>query len=210
MTQEKNGEDAPVIRDGYKRAFDLSLIVLSHILLLPIWVLLWITIPVAIWLVDRGPVFYSQERLGQNGKPYKVVKFRTMFKDAEVLTGPILASEGDQRITKVGKLLRRFHLDEMPQLINVARGEMSLVGPRPERPVLAEQFSRRTPRFSQRLLVKPGIAGLAQLHGSYSTSPADKLKYDNLYIKTMSPWLDLKILILSSIIVLKRGFWRRR
>ena len=194
------------VRDGYKRVFDLTLVLLSHCLLLPVWGLLWLVIPLAIWLGDRGPVFYTQERLGRNGMRYRVIKFRTMVPNAEALTGPVWASERDARVTGVGRLLRRFHLDEIPQVINVVRGEMSLVGPRPERPVLSEQFSGYIPGFSRRLLVRPGIAGLAQLRGHYATNPADKLRYDILYISNMSPWLDIKILALTAILMLKLGW----
>ncbi len=206
MVQQKKITDTPVIHDGYKRTFDLTLVFLFYFLLFPLWAALWIVLSLAIWLEDRGPVFYIQERLGQNGKRYKIIKLRTMIKDAEALTGPVWASERDVRVTKIGKLLRRFHLDEIPQVINIVRGEMSLVGPRPERPVLTEQFCDRIPGFSRRLLVKPGIAGLAQLRGNYSMSPGDKLRYDNLYISRMSPWLDFKLLVLSTIIVLKSGW----
>lgn len=193
------------VRDGYKRAFDLALVLLSHLALLPLWALLWAAVPLAVWLGDLGPVFYMQERLGRHGKRYRIIKFRTMIRDAERSTGPVWASEDDARLTRVGRLLRRFHLDEMPQVVNVVRGEMSLVGPRPERPALAEEFSRSIPDFPQRLLVKPGIAGLAQLRGEYALSPSDKLRYDILYIRRMSPWLDLKLLLLSAILVLRRA-----
>ncbi len=110
-----------------------------------------------------------------------------MIQNAESLTGQVWAAEDDPRLTRVGKILRRFHLDEIPQVINIERGEMSLVGPRSERPALAEQFNREVPGLSERLRVRPGIAGLAQVRGSYWTNPSYKLKYDNLYIETMSP-----------------------
>lgn len=205
MTVVSKVFDKPiVIRDGYKRAFDLTLIFLAHILLFPVWVFLWMAIPLAIWLGDRGPIFYTQERVGRLGKRFKVVKFRTMIQNAEAHTGPIWASNDDERVTRVGGLLRKLRLDEMPQVINILRGEMSLVGPRPERPLLVEQFSREVPGFSQRLRVKPGVAGLAQVRGHYSTSPRYKLKYDKLYIETLSPWMDIKLLFLSVWVVLRR------
>ena len=194
---------SPITRDRYKRPFDLTFIILAHLLLLPLWVVLWIVIPLAIWLGDRGPVFYSQERYGRYGRRFKVIKFRTMVKHAEAQTGPVWASEDDARVTMVGRLLRRTRLDEMPQIINIVRGDMSLVGPRPERPVLAEQFAHQSPAFSQRLRVRPGIAGLAQVRGNYSTRPRNKLRYDNLYIKVMSPWVDLKLIFLSVWVVLR-------
>ena len=108
-------------------------------------------------------------------------------------TGPVRAARRDARVTAVGRLLRRFHLDELPQVANVLRGEMSLVGPRPERPALAERFEREAPGFSERLRVRPGVMGLAQASSSYHWPPGRKLQYDNLYIDAMSPWLDLQI-----------------
>ena len=195
------------VRDGYKRAFDLAVIFIACILLFPLWLVIWTLVPLAIWLEDRGPVFYAQERVGRGGERFKVLKFRTMIQDAESLTGQVLAAEDDPRLTRVGKILRKLHLDEMPQVINIVRGEMSLVGPRPERPALAEQFSREVPGFSERLRVRPGIAGLAQVRGSYWTDPGYKLKYDNLYIETMSPWLDCKLLFLAVWVAIKRVFY---
>ena len=194
------------VRDGYKRAFDLAVIFIACILLFPLWLIIWIFVPLAIWLEDRGPVFYAQERVGRWGRRFRVLKFRTMIQDAESLTGQVLAVEDDPRLTRVGKILRKFHLDEMPQVINIVRGEMSLVGPRPERPALAEQFDREVPGFSERLRVRPGIAGLAQVRGSYWTDPGYKLRYDNLYIETMSPWLDCKLLFLAVWVAIKRVF----
>lgn len=197
-----NSNASAVVRDGYKRPFDLAVIILAHLLLFPLWVVLWIVVPLAIWLGDRGPVFYTQERVGRRGRLFKVIKFRTMIVDAEAQTGPIWAAEDDPRITKVGGVLRRVRLDEMPQVINIVRGEMSLVGPRPERQVLFEQFNRQISGFSQRIRVRPGVAGLAQVRGDALTNPRCKLRYDNLYIEKMSPWLDCKLLVLSVWLVL--------
>lgn len=196
--------ESVVMRDEYKRAFDLGVILIAYILLFPLWLLVWVLAPLAIRLEDGGPVFYAQERVGRWGKHFRVFKFRTMIQDAESRTGQVWAEQDDPRLTRVGKFLRRFHLDEIPQVINIVRGEMSLVGPRPERPALAERFSREVPGFSERLRVRPGIAGLAQVRGSYWTDPGYKLKYDNLYIETMSPWLDLKLLFLSVWVAIKR------
>ena len=136
------------MRGGYKRVFDLAVIIITYILLFPLWLIAWIFVPLAIWLEDRGPVFYAQERIGWRGKHFKVLKFRTMIQDAERQTGQVWAAEDDPRLTTVGKTLRRLHLDEIPQVINIVKGEMSLVGPRPERPALAEQFNREVPGFS--------------------------------------------------------------
>ena len=194
--------ETQVVNDGYKRPFDLALVILSHLFLLPLWALLWVLIPLAIKLDDGGPVFYVQTRLGRNGKRFKIIKFRSMIRDAESRTGAVWAVEGDRRVTRVGRVLRKTHLDELPQIINVVKGDLSIVGPRPERPALAEQFSRQVTGFSQRLRVQPGITGLAQVRGKYSTLPCNKLKYDNLYIKTMSPWTDIRLIFLTAWVVL--------
>ena len=195
------------VRDGYKRVFDLTVIIIAYTLFFPLWLVVWVLVPLAIRLEDGGPVFYAQERVGRRGQHFKVLKFRTMIQNAESLTGQVLAAEDDPRLTRVGRILRKLHLDEIPQVINILKGEMSLVGPRPERPALAEQFSREVPGFPERLRVRPGIAGLAQVRGSYWTDPSYKLKYDNLYIETMSPWLDCKLLVLAVWVAIKRVFY---
>ena len=207
-SKETRAKKSVVIRDGYKRPFDLTIIVLAHILLFPLFVILWIGIPLVIWLGDRGSVFYHQERVGQSGKRFKVIKFRTMVRDAESRTGPVWAAEQDRRATRVGRFLRTFRLDELPQVINILKGEMSIVGPRPERPELVERFSRGAPSFSERLRVRPGVAGLAQVRGTAQTRPRDKLRYDNLYIETLSPCMDIKLLFLSVWVVLRRSLRR--
>ena len=199
------GMRSAVIRDGYKRPFDLAVVILAHLALFPLFAVLWVGIPLLIWLGDRGPVFYVQERVGRNGRRFNVIKFRTMVSDAESRTGPVWAAEHDSRATRVGRTLRKLHLDELPQVVNILRGEMSIVGPRPERPVLVERFSRETPNFSDRLRVRPGVAGLAQVRGTAQTRPRDKLRYDNLYIETLGPWMDVKLLVLSVAVALKRS-----
>ena len=180
----------------YKRPFDLTVLALALVAVLPLWLLLAILIPLAIWFEDRGPILYRQRRLGRAGRVFAIIKFRTMVIDAERHTGPVWAATADSRVTKVGKALRRFHLDELPQLFNVAKGDMSFVGPRPERPELAAQWSREVPNFPRRLSVRPGIAGLAQARGDYHTPPRQKLKYDLLYIANMNPLLDFRLLTL--------------
>jgi lipopolysaccharide/colanic/teichoic acid biosynthesis glycosyltransferase len=193
----------------YKRFFDLSLLFLAHVLLFPLWVLLWILIPVFIWLEDGGPVFYLQERSGLKGKPFKALKFRSMVKDAEGVTGAVWAEENDPRVTKLGRILRATALDELPQVINILRGEMSFVGPRAERPVLIEKFSKEVSGFPQRLVVRPGLTGMAQVYGKYDSHPAEKLKHDLAYIEHMNPWLDVKLIFLSLWVTL-RGSWESR
>ena len=193
-----------VVHDGYKHVFDLALIIITYILLFPLWLIVRVMVPLAIWLEDRGSVFYVQELISRQGKHFNVLKFRTMIQDAESLIGQVWAEEDDPHLTKVGKLFHRLHFDEIPQVINIVRCEMSLVGPRPERTGLAEQFNREVPGFSERLRVRLGIAGLAQVRGSYWTDPGYKLKYDNQYIETMSPWLDIKLLFLAVWVAIKR------
>ena len=185
--------DARSVNDRYKRPFDLAVIAACWLALLPFWLLLGAAIALAIRTEDGGPVLYRQPRLGRGGRIFRIVKFRTMVVGAEDRTGPVRAARRDARVTAVGRVLRRFHLDELPQVLNVLRGEMSLVGPRPERPALAARFEREAPGFSQRLRVRPGVMGLAQASGSYHWSARRKLRYDNLYIDAMGPWLDVKI-----------------
>ena len=164
---------------------------LALVLAGPLWLALGGAIALAIRIEGGGPVFYRQARLGRAGRVFGMLKFRTMAEDAEERTGPVWAARRDARSTAVGRVLRRYHLDELPQVVNVLRGEMSLVGPRPERPELAARIVRTVPGFEARLRVRPGIAGLAQWRGRYPVRPRHKLRYDNLYIARMSPWLDL-------------------
>ena len=179
--------------DRYKRPFDLGLIAVALAALFPLWVAVGLAIPVAIRLADGGSVLYRQARLGRGGRVFRMLKFRTMAEGAEERTGPVRAGCPDARATAVGRLLRRFHLDELPQVVNVLRGDMSLVGPRPERPGLAARIAREVPGFSRRLTVRPGIAGLAQARGGGDLAARRKLRYDLLYMAAMGPWLDLKL-----------------
>ena len=181
-------------RQGYKRAFDLTAIALVFGPALPLWLVLGAGIALAIRLEDGGPVLYRQARLGRGGRVFSMLKFRSMVVDAERRTGPVWARCADARSTAVGRVLRRFHLDELPQLVNVLRGEMSLVGPRPERPELATRIERRCPGFARRLSVRPGLAGLAQARRPYGLAARHKLRYDLLYIGAMGPGLDLGLL----------------
>jgi exopolysaccharide biosynthesis polyprenyl glycosylphosphotransferase len=154
-------------------------------------------------LTSKGPVLYHQERMGLDGKKFIMHKFRTMFCDAESQTGPVMCAPDDPRITKIGKFLRKFSLDEIPQLVNVLKGEMSLVGPRPERPVFVKEFREQIPKYMLRHKVKSGVTGWAQVHGLRQDTPIDKrLDYDFYYIQNWSLSLDLKILWKT----LRKGF----
>ncbi len=152
---------------------------------------------IAIKLYDGGSVLYKQERLTYKGKHFYVYKFRSMIENAEGKSGAVLAAKSDSRITPIGKIIRACRIDELPQLINVLKGDMSLVGPRPERPEIAEEYYKTLPEFAYRLKAKAGLTGYAQIYGKYNTTPADKLKMDLIYIESYSIWLDLKLLILT-------------
>ncbi|MFK7696913.1 sugar transferase [Paenibacillus sp. HJGM_3] len=183
-----------------KRLFDIITALCFIILLSPVLILLCILIPVT----SKGPVLYKQERLGRNGKKYFIYKFRSMVQDAEKLSGPVLASSLDPRITKIGRFIRATRLDEIPQFFNVLKGDMSLVGPRPERDHFIRQFVAVIPDYSSRMLVKPGITGLAQVFGNYSSSVEDKLRFDLMYIRNYSFALDIKIMLQTIRVVLQR------
>ncbi|MDQ1255789.1 MAG: Sugar transferase, partial [Candidatus Hydrogenedentes bacterium] len=172
-----------------KRLMDAVISAALLVLTMPVWLVAAITVK-----ATPGPVLFTQERLGLDGRPFRVYKFRTMIEDAESDSGPVLSAGGDPRITPAGRLLRRFRIDEIPQLWNVLRGDMSLVGPRPERAAFVEQYTAENPLYERRLLVKPGLTGLAQVHGRYDTGYAQKLRYDLLYINSASFAMDLRIL----------------
>lgn len=174
-----------------KRMLDIAVSIPAIVILLP---LMAVTV-IAIKADSKGPVIYSQERVGQYGKNFKVYKFRSMRQDAEAQSGPVLAKEGDSRITKVGRFIRATRIDELPQLFNVLKGEMSIVGPRPERPFFVEQFIKEKPEYAYRHNVKPGITGLAQIAGKYNTTAYDKLIYDLIYIQEVSIKTDLIIML---------------
>ncbi|NOZ74140.1 MAG: sugar transferase [FCB group bacterium] len=188
---------------GFKRILDLVLVVPLFILSLPLWGF----IAAAIKWSSPGPVFYRQIRMGKGGTTFTINKFRSMVVDAEKQTGPVWSGEDDPRITAVGRFLRRFRLDELPQLWNVIHGDMSLVGPRPERPYFVEKLMNEFPFYARRLRVRPGITGWAQIKHPYDRDITDvrqKLKYDFYYIENLSFNLDLKI-ILSTVWVMITG-----
>ena len=183
-----------------KRIFD---IVFSLVLLVIMSPFLLIT-ALAVKLQDGGPVFYRQTRLTQYGREFEIIKFRSMKVDAEKVGGAQLAKENDDRITKVGRFIRATRLDEFPQLFNILKGDMSVVGPRPERPELAAKIEEKLPEFHYRLKVKAGLTGYAQVYGKYNTKLKDKLLFDLIYIEHYSLLMDIRILFLTFKIVFKK------
>jgi len=188
-----------------KRALDMVVALLGLIIAAPLWALT----SVAIWLDDGRPVLYARPCVGEGGRPFDQIKFRSMVRDAERLSGPVMATEMDQRVTRVGKWLRKSALDELPQLINILKGEMSFVGPRPERPFFVEQFLATVPNYAHRFRVRPGLTGLAQVYGRYDTPAKHKLRYDLLYARRRGVPLDVKLLALSLVLTAK-GTWDSR
>lgn len=186
------------------RLFNFAMAVFGIIVSSPIWLLT----AIAIKLESSGPVFYKQERVGRNGNLFTIIKFRSMRQDAEK-NGPVWASKNDDRTTRIGKFIRKVRIDELPQLINVMRGEMNFVGPRPERPVFVEQLTELIPFYSQRHLVAPGVTGWAQVKYDYGASVEDsmqKLQYDLYYIKNASLFFDIWILLQTvKIVLFSRG-----
>ena len=185
-----------------KRAMDLVCSGIGIVVLSPFFLL----VALSIYLIDRGPVFYKQTRLTEGGKEFQICKFRTMIQNAEAKTGARLAAENDDRILPVGHFLRRTRLDELPQLFNIFKGEMSIVGPRPERPELAAEIEEEIPEFCYRLKMKAGLTGYAQVYGKYNTTSYDKLKLDLTYIRNYSLLLDLKLILMTpKIMMLKES-----
>ncbi|MEI7907519.1 MAG: sugar transferase [Bacteroidota bacterium] len=179
--------------------------IIVSILILTISSPIWIFAAIAIRLNSPGPLVYSQERVGFNGKLFYMHKFRSMYQDAESRTGPVWATTNDPRITSVGRFLRKTRLDEIPQFFDVVRGEMSLVGPRPERPHFVDMLSKEIPLYKRRLSVKPGITGWAQIKQGYDTSIEDvksKVRYDLFYIENMSFRMDIKILLMTFYVMI--------
>ncbi len=172
-----------------KRTFDIVVSVLALlVLLLPMAV-----VALLIRIESPGPVIYKQERLGKNGKIFMMYKFRSMRMDAE-LSGPQWAAEKDPRCTKMGSVMRPWRIDELPQMWNVLKGDMTIVGPRPERECFYKEFEKEVPLYRDRMMVDQGLTGLAQLNGGYDQSPQDRYYYDMEYIRTQSIWTDVKCL----------------
>lgn len=195
-----NGFKRSVIFNRLKRGLDILCSLFGLAVFSPVCLL----ISIAIKLESRGPVVYRQERVGEDDRLFHLYKFRSMRSDAEA-NGPVWAKENDQRITRVGRVIRKLRLDEIPQMVNVLKGDMSFVGPRPERPFFVHQLKNEIPFYSKRHVVKPGITGWAQISYRYGASKEDaleKLKYDLYYIKNMSILFDLMVVLQTAKIVL--------
>ena len=195
-----------------KRLFDASLSGIGLLMSVPFWCV----IPLAIKLEDGGPVFFPQARVGLNGLVFDALKFRSMRPDAEALTGPVQATHDDPRVTRVGRLLRATAMDELPQLVNILRGDMSFVGPRPLRPGEVEARGdgqltplSEVPGYQERHSVRPGLTGLTQVYAPRNISRASKFRLDRLYLKRAGFCLDLKLIVLSFWIT-GRGEWEKR
>lgn len=184
-----------------KRIIDLIGSVIGIVIAAPLMLLTALLIK----LTSKGPIFYSQTRVGKDGNHFEIYKFRTMKSDAEKESGPVWAKANDNRLTPIGGFLRKAHIDELPQLFNVLKGEMSIIGPRPERPIFVEQFKQQINNYENRLAIKPGITGLAQVWHRYDETIEDvkkKVKYDILYIKRMCLWADITIALRTVYVIL--------
>lgn len=199
MLIEINRDPMPVWQHHVKRIMDVTISIFALILLLPLYIFL------AFWvrMTSKGPIFFTQERVGIKGKPFQIIKFRTMFIDAEK-NGPQLSSEHDPRITNAGRVMRKYRLDEFPQFFNVLKGDMSLVGPRPERQFFIDQISSREPQYLELTRVRPGITSWGQVKYGYAENVdqmIQRMKYDLLYMRNMSLALDIKILFYTVLII---------
>lgn len=191
----------PVAQLAMKRLTDIVLSLAILVATLPVSFIAAIVIKIE----DGGSIFFKQERIGKDHKQFHILKFRSMVENAEEQTGPTLAQSGDNRITKIGRFMRKTRIDELPQLINVLVGDMSLVGPRPERDFFADQFQKDNKWFNYRNTVKPGITGYAQVMGKYTTNVDKKLKFDLHYIRNYSIWLDFIILLRTVLVVINKA-----
>ena len=183
-----------------KRCMDIVLSAIALLITSPAF----LAVAISIKLEDGGPVFYKQKRLTRNGREFEILKFRSMIVDAEKYAGAVLATEDDPRITKTGKVIRATRLDELPQLLNILKGDMSIVGPRPERKVIADEYCKDIPEFAYRLKVRGGLTGYARIYGKYNTSAYDKLRLDLMYIENYSFLLDIKLIILTMRIIFSK------
>jgi exopolysaccharide biosynthesis polyprenyl glycosylphosphotransferase len=191
-------EVMPQLMQPWEEATKRTLDFLSSLIVILVGLPFWLLTALAVKVESKGPIIYKQERLGKDGKPFTLYKFRSMYENAEQFTGPTWADRNDPRVTRVGRIIRKLHIDEIPQFLNVLKGDMSLVGPRPERPFFVNQLSEQIPLYRRRLKVKPGITGWAQVKHKYDENIEDvkiKLQYDLFYIENMSLRLDFKIIL---------------
>jgi sugar transferase (PEP-CTERM system associated) len=185
----------------FKRIYDILLSFIGLIIASPLFLITALLIK----LESKGPILFKQERVGRNGQHFHIYKFRSMFNNAEINTGPIMSFKGDSRVTRLGKIIRKTRLDELPQLWNVLKGEMSFVGPRPERPMFVEKFKNTIPFYTQRFSLRPGLTGWAQIRCPYASNPEqslDKLRYELYYLKNFSLLFDLSIILRTIKVVL--------
>ena len=198
---EVNFQESKWSSSGMKRASDFLLSTITLLVFSPLFILIGIIIKIN----SKGPIIYSQKRLGYRGRPYNIYKFRSMVADAEEKSGPVWTLDDDPRITSIGNILRKYRIDELPQFINVFFGQMSIIGPRPERPYFIEKLKEKFPLYERRFRVRPGITGWSQIKHPSDTKEEDvrqKLRYDFYYIENLSFNLDLKILLSTVVVVL--------
>ncbi len=205
LAQHRAAFGRPLPEPAAKRPLDLALALVGLVLTAPLWPL----IAAAIWFEDPGPILFVKNSVGRGGATFRQLKFRSMVCAAEALTGPVPTYAGDPRTLWVGRILRRTGLDELPQTINILRGEMSLVGPRPLRTVVIHGYLAQWPQFVERHRVRPGITGLSQVRAGYAVEPLDRLRYDQEYIRTMSARRDLEIMLWTLWVVV-RATWRHK
>lgn len=187
--------------DRFQRVFDLTVACAVAVVAVPVIVAAWLVVR----LTSSGPGFYSQVRVGRNGRTYRIYKIRTMYHNCEATSGVRWSTAGDPRVTPVGRVLRKLHIDELPQLLNVLRGDMSVVGPRPERPELVAPLAQQIPGYAGRLAVRPGVTGLAQIQlppDSNLESVRKKLALDQRYVEARGLWLDFRILLGTGVYLL--------
>lgn len=196
-------------RKLFKRIVDILLASAGIFIFLPVWAIIW----AGIWLEDKGPRYYFQDRVGKDGRIFSGIKFRSMIPDAEKGLGPVQAKENDPRVTKLGRFLRKTAMDELPQLLNILKGQMSFVGPRALRPAEISRGSSseitsifQAPGFKKRSSIRPGLTGAAQVFASRQLSLEEKFKYDLWYVDNLSFWLDIR-LIIKSVVTTLRAKW---
>ena len=197
MMKKDNRDHSIIVYETWKRGFDTIFCLIALFFAIPII----ITFCIAIMIESPGSCFYTQKRIGKNLRYFTIYKLRSMYKDSEQ-HGAIWAEKEDPRVTRVGKIMRKTRIDELPQLINILKNDMSVIGPRPERPEFVKEFNKDIPGYKERFHVKSGLTGLAQVEGGYELTPQEKLEKDIYYIKNRSFWLDFIIMLKTVVVVL--------